>query len=146
RAIMVTAEDSAADTLKPHLLAAGANLKLVEEFKGVRRNNRDEMFLLSEDLGILEEMIKDFGDVGLITIDPITAYMGGGKNFNSHRATDVRSQLSPLKVLAEKYKICFSALTHPAKNASQRALDHFICSAAFIYPPRSRHISAPPTQ
>jgi hypothetical protein len=79
RAIMVTAEDSAADTLKPHLLAAGANLKLVEEFKGVRRNDRDEMFLLSEDLGILEEMIKDFGDVGLITIDPITAYMGGGK-------------------------------------------------------------------
>src|SRR5262249_488886 len=106
-------------------------------------NNRDEMFLLSQDLDVLEEMIKDFGDVGLITIDPITAYMGGGKHFDSHKATDVRSQLSPLKVLAEKYKVCFSALTHPAKNASQHALDHFIGSAAFIHAARIGHICVP---
>jgi hypothetical protein len=42
-------------------------------------------------------MIRDFGKAGLVTIDPITAYMGSGKGFDSHRATDVRSQLSPLK-------------------------------------------------
>src|SRR5215472_17247084 len=143
RVIMVTAEDSTEDTLKPRLMAAFANLKLIEEFKGIRRNNRDEMFLLSEHLDILEEMIRDFGDVGLVTIDPITAYMGGGKNFDSHRATDVRSQLSPLKKLAEKTSVCFSALTHPAKNASQRALDHFIGSAAFIHAARIGHICVP---
>src|SRR5262249_53398539 len=89
RVIMVTAEDSTEDTLKPRLMAAGANLKLIEEFKGIRRNNRDEMFLISEHLDILEEMIRDFGDVGLVAIDPITAYMGSGKGFDSHRATDV---------------------------------------------------------
>jgi DNA polymerase len=143
RVIMVTAEDSTEDTLKPRLMAAYADLKLIEEFKGIRRNNRDEMFLLSEHLDILEEMIRDFGDVGLVTIDPITAYMGGGKNFDSHRATDVRSQLSPLKKLAEKTGVCFSALTHPAKNASSRALDHFMGSAAFIHTARVGHICVP---
>jgi len=97
RVIMVTAEDSTEDTLKPRLMAAHADLKLIEEFKGIRHNNRDEMFLIGEHLDILEEMIRDFGDVGLVTIDPITAYMGSGKGFDSHRATDVRSQLSPLK-------------------------------------------------
>jgi len=146
RAIMVTAEDSAADTLVPRLMAAGADLKLIEEFKGIRRNNRDEMFLIGEHLDILEEMIRDFGDVGIVTIDPITAYMGSGKGFDSHRATDVRSQLSPLKKLAEKTGVCFSALTHPAKNASQRALDHFMGSAAFIHTARVGHICVPEMQ
>jgi hypothetical protein len=144
--IMVTAEDSTEDTLKPRLMAAHADLKLIEEFKGIRRNNRDEMFLFSEHLDILEEMIRDFGNVGLVTIDPITAYMGSGKGFDSHRATDVRSQLSPLKKLAERTGVCFSALTHPAKNASGSALDHFIGSAAFIHAARIGHICVRETQ
>jgi len=132
--------------LKPRLMAAHADLKLIEEFKGIRHNNRDEMFLIGEHLDILEEMIRDFGDVGLVTIDPITAYMGSGKGFDSHRATDVRSQLSPLKRLAEKTGVCFSALTHPAKNASNRALDHFMGSAAFIHTARIGHICVPEMQ
>jgi hypothetical protein len=146
RVIMVTAEDSTEDTLKPRLMAAQADLKLIEEFKGIRRNNRDEMFLISEHLDQLEEMIRDFGNVGLVTLDPITAYMGSGKGFDSHRATDVRSQLSPLKKLAERTGVCFSALTHPAKNASSRALDHFMGSAAFIHAARIGHICVPEMQ
>src|SRR5262249_1042208 len=35
RVIMVTAEDSTEDTLKPRLMAAFAELKLIEEFKGI---------------------------------------------------------------------------------------------------------------
>jgi hypothetical protein len=98
------------------------------------------MFLLGEDLDTLEQMIRDFGDVGLVTIDPITAYMGHAKHFDSHRATDVRSQLSPLKKLAEQTGVAFSAITHPPKNASARALDHFIGSQAFIAAARIGHL------
>jgi predicted ATP-dependent serine protease len=130
RVILLTAEDNTDNTLVPRLKAAGAELKLIEEFKAVRRNNRDEMFLLGEDLATLEQMLRDFSDVGLVTIDPITAFMGHAKNFDSHRATDVRSQLSPLKTLAERTGVAFSAITHPPKNASPRALDHFIGSQA----------------
>ena len=46
---------------------------------------------------------------------------GHDKGFDSHRATDVRSQLTPLKKLAERTEVCFSAVTHPPKNASTRA-------------------------
>jgi putative DNA primase/helicase len=77
------------------------------------------------------------GDIGLVCIDPITAYMGG--KINSHVATDVRSVLSPLKDLAERTHVPFSAITHPAKNASQRALDHFIGSQAYIAVARLGH-------
>jgi hypothetical protein len=140
RVILLTAEDTVEDTLVPRLKAAKADLTMIEELKTIRRNDRDEMFLLGEDLSLLEEMIRDFGDVGLVAIDPITAYMGHAKNFDSHRATDVRSQLSPLKKLAEQTGVAFSAITHPPKNASSRALDHFIGSQAFIAAARIGHL------
>jgi putative DNA primase/helicase len=143
RVIILTAEDTTDDTLVPRLMAAGANLALVEELKAIRRNNREEMFLLDQDLATLETMIRDYGDVGLVTIDPITAYMGHGKKFDSHRATDVRSQLSPLKNLAARTGIAFSAVTHPPKNASAQALDHFIGSQAFIAAARIGHLCLP---
>ena len=101
------------------------------------------MFLLGEDLEILEQMIRDLGDVGLVTVDPITAYLGHAEHFDSHRASDVRSQLSPLKKLADRTSIAISAITHPPKNASQRALDHFIGSQAFIAAARLGHLCVP---
>jgi hypothetical protein len=143
RVIMLTAEDTTDSTLVPRLRAAGADLRLVEELKTIRRNDRNEAFLLGEDLGKLEQIIHDFGDVGLVTVDPITAYMGHSKHFDSHRTTDVRSQLMPLKELAERTNIAFSAVTHPPKNAGPRALDHFIGSQAFIAAARIGHLCVP---
>jgi hypothetical protein len=84
-------------------------------------------------------MIKDIGDVRLITIDPITAYMGG--KVDSHRATDVRGQLGPLADLAERMDVALSAITHPAKHSTQRAIDHFIGSQAFIAAARIGHMA-----
>jgi hypothetical protein len=140
RIIMITAEDTAADTIVPRLKAAGANLALVEQLHAIRRNGRDEMFLLGEDLERLARLVRHFGDVGLVAIDPITAYMGSNKHFDSHRATDVRSQLMPLKRFAEEFVIGISAITHPPKNASAQALDHFIGSQAFIATARIGHL------
>jgi hypothetical protein len=47
--ILITAEDKAQDYQK-RLLAAQADLSKVKLLKYVRRNDRDEMFLLSHDL------------------------------------------------------------------------------------------------
>jgi putative DNA primase/helicase len=116
---------------------------LVDVLNAIRRNDREEMFLLGQDLDKLEQAIKDHGDVGLVTIDPITAFMGPGKGFDSHRTTDVRSQLGPLKTMAERIGVAFSAITHPPKNAGPRALDHFIGSQAFIAAARLGHLVVP---
>jgi AAA domain len=97
------------------------------------------MFLLSEDIEQLEVMIRKIGNVWLITIDPITAYMGG--KIDSHRATDVRGQLGPLADLAERANVALSAITHPPKHSSQRAIDHFIGSQAFIAAARIGHLA-----
>jgi putative DNA primase/helicase len=136
--IMLTAEDCLDQIIVPRLIAAKAALERVHILRKIRKDDKDRMFLLAEDVELLAKIITDIGDVGLVTIDPITAYMGG--KLDSHRATDVRSQLGPLAELAERTDVAFSAITHPAKNAGQRAIDHFIGSQAFIAAARIGHI------
>ena len=137
--LILTAEDRGEDYQR-RLAAAGANLHKAHVLEYVRRNGRDELFLLAEDLDKLEQACRDIGDVRLVGIDPITAYMGTGRGFDSHRATDVRAQLHPLKATAEKLNIAFSAITHPPKGANTRSmLDNFIGSQAFIAAARVAH-------
>jgi AAA domain-containing protein len=139
RVIILTAEDRKED-YRRRCQAAGADLRKIEIFDCVRRNERDELFLLGQDLDKLELACRQLGDVSLVNIDPITAFMGSGRGFDSHRATDVRSQLHPLAKLAERLNIAFGAVTHPPKGAASRAaLDSFIGSQAFIAAARVGH-------
>jgi DNA polymerase len=137
--IMLTAEDCLEQTLVPRLIAAGADRDRVFVLRKIRKDHKERMFLLNEDLDELERMIRTTGDVRLITIDPITAYMGS--KVDSHRATDVRGQLGPLADLAERMDVALSAITHPAKHSTQRAIDHFIGSQAFIAAARIGHMA-----
>ena len=56
--------------------------------------------MTEEDLVEVEKTINEIGEVALVCIDPITAFMGG--KMDSHKATEVRSQLGPLKDFAER--------------------------------------------
>jgi hypothetical protein len=136
--VMLTAEDSLDQELVPRLVAAGANLSRVHIFKHIKRDKMLRGFLLAEDLNQLEKDVKRIGNVGLITIDPITAFMGGA--IDGHKATEVRSQLGPLKDFAERLQVAVSTITHPAKNSSQKAIDQFIGSQAFIAAGRIGHV------
>jgi putative DNA primase/helicase len=138
RVIVLTAEDNAETTVGPRLIAAGADLNLVTFLKCIRTDGKGQQFLLQTDLDLLEQLVTDKGDVALITVDPITAYMGG--KMNSSSPTEVRSQLAPLAAFAEKMKVAIAAITHPPKNASHKALDWFIGSQSFIAAPRIGHV------
>jgi hypothetical protein len=136
--IMLTAEDTLGQEVVPRLIAAGANLERVHILKCIKSDGKDRQFLLGEDLALLEGEVAEVGDVALITIDPITAYMGG--KMDAHKTTEVRSQLGPLKDFAEKLNVAVSTITHPAKNTSQKAIDQFIGSQAFIAAGRIGHV------
>jgi hypothetical protein len=135
--IMLTAEDTLDQIVKPRLLAAGADIDRIHAIRCIKTDDKERQFLLSEDLDALESKVAEIGDVALITVDPITAYMG---SIDSHKATDVRNQLGPLKDFAEKIQVCVSAITHPPKTISPRAMDHFIGSQAFIAAARIGHV------
>lgn len=136
--IMMTAEDILDQDVVPRLVAAGADLSRVHILKSIRSDGKDRQFFLGEDLDMLEQAVSQVGDVVLVTIDPITAYMGG--KIDSHKATEVRSQLGPLKDFAEKAHVAVSTITHPAKNSGPNAIDHFIGSQAFGAAGRIGHV------
>jgi hypothetical protein len=137
--IVISAEDNV-DDFKRRFLAAGADEKKVKILEHVLIKGKEEPFLIARDLRIVEMICRDLGDVRLIILDPITAFMGSGHGFDSHRASDVRAQLLPLKIHAEKLNVTFSALTHPTKNAAAHAvIDNFIGSQAFIATARVGH-------
>ncbi len=109
--ILLTAEDDASDTVVPRLLAAGADLDRVEIVSMVRTNNKDRMFSLITDLELLRHKITQVGNVNLVQIDPISAYLGVGK-INSFRTTDVRAVLGPLVELAAELSISVVGIMH----------------------------------
>jgi putative DNA primase/helicase len=142
--IMLTAEDVLDQEVVPRLIAAGADLARVQILKCIRSDGKDRQFLLGEDLDVLEKAVVQTGDVALVTIDPITAYMGG--KIDSHKTTEVRSQLGPLKDFSERVNVANSTITHPPKSSSQKAIDHFIGSQAFIAAGRIGHLCIAETE
>jgi DNA polymerase I-like protein with 3'-5' exonuclease and polymerase domains len=109
--IMLSAEDDIADTIVPRLIAADADINRVTILKMVHEPNKDRMFSLITDLNALRQKVIEIGNVKMIVIDPVTAYLGVGK-VDSFRATDVRAVLSPLKDLAEELRVSMLGIMH----------------------------------
>ena len=111
--ILLTAEDDISDTIAPRLVAAGADLDRVEIVQMVRDNEKERMFSLVTDLELLRKKVKQVGDVKLIQIDPITAYLGNtnGK-MDSYRTTDVRAVLGPVVEFAAGVNAAVVGIMH----------------------------------
>jgi putative DNA primase/helicase len=96
--VIVSCEDSAADTIVPRLEAAGADKRLVHTLDWVEHEGKRRLFDIARDIPVLEAMVRKLGDVGLIIIDPITAYLG---KIDSYNNAEVRAGLAPLQDMAE---------------------------------------------
>ena len=133
--IILSAEDGAEDTLVPRLIAAGADrrkIHLVEAVKSADEKGR-RTFNLQTDLQLLEEKIKEIGDVVLVEIDPASAYMG--KNVDSHNDQSVRTVLAPLAEMANRLGIAILSIMHFNKGNSQagsKVMHRFMASIAFV--------------
>ncbi|CAN0247538.1 unnamed protein product, partial [Hapterophycus canaliculatus] len=82
-----------------------------------------------EDAESLAQLCEQFGDVKLIVIDPITAYIG---NKDGHNTSDVRGLLEPLMALADKHKIAIVAVSHLNKTIGSDATSRVTGSGDFV--------------
>jgi putative DNA primase/helicase len=139
--IIFSAEDDPGDTLKPRLLAAGADLsrvtfvKMVKTEAGARR-----MFDLAADLEQLRNAASAISDVLLVVFDPLNAYFGHHGRTDTFRGSDVRAVLGPLAELAAELKIAILGLLHFNKktdvtNVMLRISDSlaFVAAARAVY-------------
>lgn len=142
--IFLSAEDDPADTMRPRLDAARADVSRVYTLEAVRVTLADGMlgektFNLETDVAILEAILKKHPEVRLIVIDPISAYLGG---VDSHSNAEVRGMLTPLATLAAQFGVAVLCVTHLRKSAGA-AIYRAISSIAFAAAARAVWAVAP---
>lgn len=133
--LMISAEDSLDDTIRPRLDAAGADANRVHVLSGVEQGGLLSGFVLTpQDVALLDKELTERPEVRLVVIDPITAYLGA---LDSHKVGDVRGALQPLADLAEKHRVAVIAVTHLNKGNGTDPMSRVIGSGAFIAAPRT---------
>ena len=133
--IFLSAEDDVADTLKPRLIASGADTERIEVIQSVRDRNRPRMFSFTADLDKLQQLKAD-----LLIIDPITAYLG---DVDSHNNADIRSVLAPLAELASRQKMAVLCVSHLNKSQNVEAVCRVSGSMAFVAAARAAYVVSP---
>jgi putative DNA primase/helicase len=131
--VIFSAEDDAADTIVPRLIAAGADLRRVHIVEAVtiddgKGNKSRRMFHLQADLARLEATLSEIGDARLVIIDPITAYLGG---VDTHRNSDVRGILGLVAEMAARHRVAVVAISHWNKANVGTAVNRVTGSGAF---------------
>jgi hypothetical protein len=126
--LLLQAEDGLADTVRPRLDALGADPYRVIAIRAVAQGpDSERWFSLDTDLPHLERVLST-GRVGLLIVDPLTAYLGKP---DSYKDQDVRQVLGPIAKLAEKTGVAVVAVMHLTKNEDRKALYRAGGSIAF---------------
>jgi hypothetical protein len=111
--VLFSAEDTAADTIRPRAEAAGADLNrlVVPRFRRVPR--------LPDDVGELEQLVRDC-EAGLVVFDPLMAFLA--PNVPANLDQYVRLALTPLADLAGRTGCTMWAVRHLGKQPRDRAV------------------------
>jgi putative DNA primase/helicase len=117
--VILTAEDGMADTVRPRLEAAGADLERIVALTAIVDADGERMPGLPLDLAAIEAGIRQV-DAALVIVDPIMAYLPA--DVNAHRDQDVRRALAPAAALAERTHSAILAIRHLNKTGGAHAL------------------------
>ena len=109
--IYQTAEDGLGDTIKPRLLAAGADCSRVLVI-----DDQDQPLTMVD--ARLEEAIIQT-KARLVVLDPIQSFLGAGVDM--HRANEIRPLMKRISVLAEKYQCAIILIGHMNKNSNGKS-------------------------
>ena len=119
-AVLLSAEDGLADTIRPRLDAAGADTERIVALSTVATGTKAERLIsLTQDLNAIEGAIERVGAV-LVVVDPLMAFRPEGTD--SYKDQAVRRALAPLAVLAESTRAPVLIVRHPTKAAGGNTL------------------------
>ena len=128
--VLLSAEDDIADTIRPRLDAAGADVSRIVVLRAVQHGEGPaRMFNLATDLEALDQAIRGCGDCRLVVVDPITAYLG---KTDSHNNADMRGLLAPLADMAGRLGVAIVAVSHLNKSGTGPAMYRTMGSLAFV--------------
>jgi hypothetical protein len=117
--LLMTAEDSLAQTVRPRLDAAGADASRVHALEAVRVGGEERPPVLPYDLQLVEALVAGRG-IRLVVVDPFMAFLDG--KIDAHRDQDVRRCMHRLKLLAEAFGVAVVLVRHLNKLTGGPAL------------------------
>lgn len=109
--IYQTAEDGLGDTIKPRLLAAGADCSKVLVI-----DDREQPLTML-DFRLEEAIVQT--KARLVVLDPIQGFLGA--EVDMHRANEIRPLMKRVAVLAEKYHCAIILIGHMNKNSNGKS-------------------------
>ena len=143
--VIVSAEDSRETTLKPRLIALGADLdrvKFVTAKMTIQRPGQPAMVnpVSLQDRRYWQEVLKRVPGCVMLIIDPIPSYLGRG--VNDAKNAELRAVIEPfIDEVTRPAGVCFTANTHLNKNGDSKTPLHRITgSMAYGALPRNVHI------
>jgi archaellum biogenesis ATPase FlaH len=107
--LILGAEDSLSHTVRPRLDAAGADVSRVTYLDGFKVGDEVRDPVLPWDLHLLADWIPANG-VRVVIVDPLMAFLS--EQYDSHKDSDIRRCLRPLRDLAERLGIAILLLRH----------------------------------
>ncbi len=113
--VVLNAEDGLADTIKPRLIASGADTTRVLALSAI--NTDGTLFGIPKDISTLERAIESV-DARLAIVDPLSVFMNGDPN----KDNEVRKALTPLTDMAESLNVAVVVVRHFNKNVDAKAL------------------------
>ena len=123
--VLLTPEDDAADTIRPRLEAAEADLRRIRilttttDTDPVTGKQRERFLTLPRDILLIETAVQA-DRAAFLLIDPIMAVLDPGVKTNSD--SEVRAALMPLKAMAERQNIAVLLVRHLNKGGGDNAL------------------------
>ena len=128
RTLILTAEDGVADTIRPRIDKLGGDPSHVAVLEAIRDEQGTRPLNLKTDLDMLAAAMEEAKPT-LVIIDPISAYLG---DTNSHKDSEVRGLLNPIKDILERHKVTLLAVAHLNKNQQQAVIHRTSGAVAFV--------------
>lgn len=133
--LMFITEDNLSRTVVPRLNAHCADLSRVHFCRSVRAGSKEShMFMIQRNMDMLESFLDKHPACRLITLDPVTAFMG---DVNQNSQSEVRSVLGEICRLAEQRNVTILGLSHLNKKVDLDMRHRSIGSVAFNAVPRA---------
>ncbi len=131
--ILMGGEDNLADTVRPRLDAAGADLSKVIALEGleVRQDNGeiDVAPITMEAVNVIRDALVRKPDAACVIIDPVGEFLGSG---DGNSDPEMRKVIAGIRGLAKKYDVAILLVGHLNKKQGAPAAQRIMGSAAFV--------------
>jgi len=133
--ILLASEDGEADTIKPRLIAAGADMKRIIVIRRVLLENKEKTarrkhaFQLKGDISTLKNALKANPGVALVALDPISAFFG---DCEPNKDKEIRPVMEGIADAMEGTKCAFVGIIHNNKRSDADSISKILGASSVV--------------